>query len=81
MKKINLKRILKIIAITAIVVYFCTNTLINIIGVPLAAYHSYQSWQEVQAGQPVSHEDFHVKEEEKEETQKDTIQVKKEENN
>ena len=53
-----MKRALKIIVIIAIAVYFFTDVLINLIGVPLAAYHSYEAWQD--AGEIV-HEDFHPK--------------------
>ena len=42
-----MKRILKIVGIIVILVYFVGNILPNLIGIPLAAYHSYQSWQEV----------------------------------
>jgi len=41
-----MKRIVKIIGIIIILVYFIGNVLPNLIGVPLAAYHSYENWQE-----------------------------------
>lgn len=30
---------------TMMTLYFINNTLVNLIGVPLAAYHSYEAWQ------------------------------------
>jgi hypothetical protein len=41
-----MKRTLKIIGIIVILVYFVGNILPNLIGVPLAAYHSYENWKE-----------------------------------
>jgi len=34
------------IIMVKLVLYFIGNTLVNLIGVPLAAYHSYEAWQE-----------------------------------
>ncbi|PWH83604.1 hypothetical protein DIS18_03355 [Algibacter marinivivus] len=43
-----MKRLLDIILLTIFSIHFLGNVLINIIGVPLAAYHSYEAWQEAE---------------------------------
>ena len=43
-----MKRILKIIGIILLLVYFIGNVLPNLIGVPLATLHSYKAWKEVE---------------------------------
>ena len=43
-----MKKALKILGITIVAIYFIGNVLPNLIGVPLAAYHSYQAWSEVE---------------------------------
>lgn len=43
-----MKRSLKIIGVIAFLIYFIGNVLPNLIGVPLAAYHSYETWQEAE---------------------------------
>ena len=58
-----MKKFLKILGITVVVFYFITNILPNLIGVPLAAYHSYKMWNV--AGRPaselISESDFNTK--------------------
>lgn len=44
----KIKKVFKIIAIAAVVIYFIGNVLPNLIGVPLAAYQSYQAWNDSQ---------------------------------
>ncbi|MBD3892169.1 hypothetical protein [Olleya marilimosa] len=53
-----MKRTLKIVGIIVILIYFIGNVLPNLIGVPLAAYHSYKSWNE--AGN-IANEDYQPK--------------------
>ena len=43
-----MKRLLDIILLTIFSIHFLGNVLINIISVPLAAYYSYEAWQEVE---------------------------------
>ena len=43
-----MKKVLKILGITIVAIYFIGNILPNLIGVPLAAYHSCQAWSEVE---------------------------------
>ncbi len=43
-----MKRLPDIIILAIFSIHFLGNVLINIIGVPLAAYHSYEAWQEVE---------------------------------
>lgn len=53
-----MKRLIDIIFITIFLIHFVTNTMINIIGVPLAAYHSYKAWEETDI---INHSDYHQK--------------------
>ncbi len=41
------KKALKILVITIVIIYFIGNVLPNFIGVPIAAYQSYQDWKEI----------------------------------
>lgn len=43
-----MKKALKILGITIVAIYFIGNILPNLIGVPLAAYHSYEAWNEIE---------------------------------
>lgn len=42
-----MKKALKILGIIIVVIYFIGNVLPNLIGVPIAAYNSYQIWNEM----------------------------------
>ncbi|MEP0264286.1 TPM domain-containing protein [Dokdonia sp.] len=58
-----MKKVLKILGITVVVIYFIGNVLPNLIGVPLAAYHSYKMWNEsgIPASEFTSESNFNTK--------------------
>jgi len=40
-----LSALVGVVIMTIMTLHFISNTLVNLIGVPLAAYHSYEAWQ------------------------------------
>ncbi len=45
-----MKKALKVLVILVIVIYFISNVLPNLIGVPLSAYQSYKAWNDNERG-------------------------------
>lgn len=55
-----MRRFVKIVLILIVATYFICNILPNLIGVPLAAYHSYEAWDSMKQ---YNHENFHIEKE------------------